>query len=127
MYARISFEARTLREAPHGDSTAVAGDARRCAEQDDEHAGGRAGRAAPKGGLPGSQQVLSQLTPGDRAAISGLTGYHLSPTGAVTNVGGMPPWSFIMAFAASRTAAQPEVDAEKATDVTAVEHVDVTV
>lgn len=80
----------------------------------------------PKGGLPGSQQVLSQLTPGDRAAISGLTGYHLSPTGAVTNVGGMPPWSFIMAFAASRTAAEP-VEEEKAADASAVEHVDVTV
>ena len=80
----------------------------------------------PKGGLPGSQQVLSQLTPGDRAAISGLTGYHLSPTGAVTNVGGRPPWSFIMAFAVSRTAA-PVDEAEKAKDVNAVEHVDVTV
>ena len=81
----------------------------------------------PKGGLPGSQQVLSQLTPGDRAAISGLTGYHLSPTGAVTNVGGLPPWSFIMAFAASRTAAQPAEDAGKSADVSAVKHVDVTV
>ncbi|MDG6106536.1 hypothetical protein Daura_26755 [Dactylosporangium aurantiacum] len=80
----------------------------------------------PKGGLPASQQVLSQLTPGDRAAISGLTGYHLSPTGAVTNVGGMPPWSFIMAFAASRTAAEP-VEDSRSSDVTAVEHVDVTV
>lgn len=81
----------------------------------------------PKGGLPGSQQVLSQLTPGDRAAISGLTGYDLSPTGAVTNVGGMPPWSFIMAFAASRTAAQPVEDTDKPSDSNAVEHVDVTV
>jgi hypothetical protein len=81
----------------------------------------------PKGGLPASQQVLSQLTPGDRAAISGLTGYHLSPTGAVTNVGGMPPWSFIMAFAASRTAAQPVEDPESTKEATAVEHVDVTV
>ncbi|MET7424915.1 hypothetical protein [Dactylosporangium sp. NPDC005555] len=81
----------------------------------------------PKGGLPGSQQVLSQLTPGDRAAISGLTGYHLSPTGAVTNVGGMPPWSFIMAFAASRTAAQPAEEAEASKSVAAAEHVDVTV
>ena len=81
----------------------------------------------PKGGLPGSQQVLSRLTPGDRAAISGLTGYDLSPTGAVTNVGGMPPWSFIMAFAASRTADQRVEDKESSKDVTAVEHVDVTV
>jgi hypothetical protein len=80
----------------------------------------------PKGGLPGSQQVLSQLTPGDRAAISGLTGYHLSPTGAVTNVGGMPPWSFIMAFAVSRTSS-PSEDVEKPKGVSAVEHVDVTV
>ncbi|UWZ33626.1 hypothetical protein Drose_20225 [Dactylosporangium roseum] len=62
----------------------------------------------PRGSLPGSQQVLSKLTPGERAAIAGATGYHLSPTGAVTNVGGVPPWSFIMAFAAARTAgAQP--------------------
>lgn len=79
----------------------------------------------PKGGLPGSQQVLSQLTPGDRAAISGLTGYHLSPTGAVTNVGGIPPWSFIMAFAVSRTTAEPTEDVQKAA-LSAVEHVDVT-
>jgi hypothetical protein len=39
----------------------------------------------------------------------------------------MPPWSFIMAFAASRTAAQPVEDPAKSSDVTAVEHVDVTV
>ncbi|MEV0130679.1 hypothetical protein AB0H83_19720 [Dactylosporangium sp. NPDC050688] len=71
--------------------------------------------------------MLSQLTPGDRAAISGLTGYHLSPTGAVTNVGGMPPWSFIMAFAASRTAVDPVEDGARSSGVSTVEHVDVTV
>ncbi|GAA3298606.1 hypothetical protein Dvina_27475 [Dactylosporangium vinaceum] len=73
----------------------------------------------PKGGLPASQQVLSKLTPGDRAAIAGATGYHLSPTGAVTNVSGaVPPWSFIMAFAASRTAGPPDdtVKPDKAAD-----------
>lgn len=75
----------------------------------------------PRGGLPGSQQVLSKLTPGDRAAIAGATGYQLSPTGAVTNVGGFPPWSFIMAFAAMRTGT-----AEKAVAVEG-SHVDVTV
>ncbi|WP_330186057.1 hypothetical protein KZZ52_29845 [Dactylosporangium sp. AC04546] len=80
----------------------------------------------PKGGLPASQQVLSKLTPGDRAAIAGATGYHLSPTGAVTNVGGVPPWSFIMAFAASRTAVAPvEVEARASSDDG--NHVDVTV
>ncbi|MGI5241351.1 hypothetical protein [Dactylosporangium sp. CA-139066] len=67
----------------------------------------------PKGGLPASQQVLSKLTPGDRAAIAGATGYHLSPTGAVTNAtGAVPPWSFIMAFAASRTAQPAEESAQ---------------
>ncbi|WP_432824354.1 hypothetical protein [Dactylosporangium sp. CA-092794] len=83
----------------------------------------------PKGGLPASQQVLSKLTPGDRAAIAGATGYHLSPTGAVTNAtGAVPPWSFIMAFAASRTAAEPAEEATRA--VSAADdghHVDVTV
>ncbi|GAA2636787.1 hypothetical protein GCM10010399_82320 [Dactylosporangium fulvum] len=79
----------------------------------------------PRGSLPGSQQVLSKLTPGERAAIAGATGYHLSPTGAVTNVGGVPPWSFIMAFAASRTAAaHPVEQVAKASDDG--NHVDVT-
>ena len=79
----------------------------------------------PKGGLPGSQQVLSKLTPADRAAIAGATGYHLSPTGAVTNVGGVPPWSFIMAFAASRTAVQPVEEVVRSSVDS--HHVDVTV
>ncbi|WP_433065832.1 hypothetical protein [Dactylosporangium sp. CS-033363] len=83
----------------------------------------------PKGGLPASQQVLSKLTPGDRAAIAGATGYHLSPTGAVTNASGaVPPWSFIMAFAASRTAVQPADDVAKAASSTdSGNQIDVTV
>jgi hypothetical protein len=84
----------------------------------------------PKGGLPASQQVLSKLTPGDRAAIAGATGYHLSPTGAVTNVSGaVPPWSFILAFAASRTAADPADEAAKAAASSSDDgnHVDVTI
>ncbi|MEV6931865.1 hypothetical protein AB0M46_46280 [Dactylosporangium sp. NPDC051485] len=81
----------------------------------------------PKGGLPASQQVLSQLTPGDRAAIQGATGYSLSPTGAVTNgSGGVPPWSFIMAFAASRTA-QPPAEETQQTPPDDGTHVDFTV
>ncbi|WP_344619295.1 hypothetical protein [Dactylosporangium salmoneum] len=81
----------------------------------------------PKGGLPASQQVLSKLTPGDRAAIEGATGYSLSPTGAVTSgSGGVPPWSFIMAFAASRTAVQPAEETQKASADDG-NHVDVTV
>jgi hypothetical protein len=80
----------------------------------------------PRGGLPGSQQMLSKLTPGDRAAIAGATGYHLSPTGAVTNVRGVPPWSFIMAFAASRTAVEPAEEVKAPADG-ASHHVDVTV
>jgi hypothetical protein len=85
----------------------------------------------PKGGLPASQQMLSKLTPGDRAAIAGATGYHLSPTGAITNAtGAVPPWSFILAFAASRTAQpveqQAEQQAEEAQHAAASgEHVDV--
>jgi hypothetical protein len=80
----------------------------------------------PKGGLPASQQVLSKLTPGDRAAIAGATGYRLSPTGAVTNVtGAIPPWSFIMAFAASRTAEPVQEAVRPAGDDGG--HVDVTV
>ncbi|WP_432967852.1 hypothetical protein [Dactylosporangium sp. CA-233914] len=80
----------------------------------------------PKGGLPASQQVLSKLTPGDRAAIAGATGYQLSPTGAVTNASGaVPPWSFIMAFAASVTA-QPVEDAARTSSEDG-SHVDVTV
>jgi hypothetical protein len=81
----------------------------------------------PKGSLPASQQLLSQLTPGDRAAIAGATGYQLSPSGAVTNVGGMPPWSFIMAFAASRTAVEPDPETAKADAADDGNHVDVTV
>jgi hypothetical protein len=81
----------------------------------------------PKGGLPASQQVLSKLTPGDRAAIAGATGYHLSPTGAVTNASGaVPPWSFIMAFAASRTAVEPADEVTRAADDDG-NHVDVTI
>ncbi|GGM38133.1 hypothetical protein ACFFX1_15770 [Dactylosporangium sucinum] len=80
----------------------------------------------PKGGLPASQQVLSKLTPGDRAAIAGATGYRLSPTGAVTNVGGVPPWSFIMAFAASRTAVAPVEETARVSSGDGM-HVDVTV
>ncbi|WP_433072846.1 hypothetical protein ACQP1P_24350 [Dactylosporangium sp. CA-052675] len=82
----------------------------------------------PKGGLPASQQVLSKLTPGDRAAIAGATGYHLSPTGAVTNASAaVPPWSFIMAFAASRTAVQPGPEVAAAKSAEDGNHVDVTV
>ncbi|MFI5907729.1 hypothetical protein [Dactylosporangium sp. NPDC051541] len=82
----------------------------------------------PKGGLPASQQVLSKLTPGDRAAIAGATGYHLSPTGAVTNVSGaVPPWSFIMAFAASRTAAEPADAAPRTGPADDAGQIDVTV
>ncbi|WP_433199362.1 hypothetical protein ACQP00_26845 [Dactylosporangium sp. CS-047395] len=83
----------------------------------------------PKGGLPASQQVLSKLTPGDRAAIAGATGYHLSPTGAVTNASGaVPPWSFIMAFAASRTAVPTDdAAAAKADPADGGNQIDVTV
>ncbi|MER7007662.1 hypothetical protein ABT297_32105 [Dactylosporangium sp. NPDC000555] len=80
----------------------------------------------PMGGLPASQQVLSKLTPGDRAAIAGATGYQLSPTGAVTNASrAVPPWSFIMAFAASRTA-QP-VEGPRQPSADDGHHVDLTV
>jgi hypothetical protein len=83
----------------------------------------------PKGGLPASQQMLSKLTPGDRAAIAGATGYHLSQTGAVTNASdAVPPWSFILAFAASRTAVEPDPDPVPAPGSAADgQHVDVTV
>jgi hypothetical protein len=93
----------------------------------------------PEGYLPSTMQVLSQLTPADRAAIAGVTGYHLSPSGEITNPGGLPPWSFILAFAEGRRAdraqeAQAEADAAKAAkaaaagqDSAGTAHVDVVV
>jgi hypothetical protein len=56
----------------------------------------------PVGGLPSSVQVLSSLSPADRAVIAGMTGYQLSPTGQVMNPGGIPPWSFIISYAERR-------------------------
>jgi hypothetical protein len=53
----------------------------------------------PETYLPSTQQVLSQLTPGDRAAIAAATGYRLSSSGEITNPGGLPPWSFILGYA----------------------------
>ncbi|WP_426514378.1 hypothetical protein ACPPVO_29460 [Dactylosporangium sp. McL0621] len=81
--------------------------------------------------------MLSKLTPGDRAAIAGATGYHLSQTGAVTNASdAVPPWSFILAFAASRSAVEPAAPSDDAKGAAAAapaastddgHHVDVTV
>jgi hypothetical protein len=58
----------------------------------------------PEGYLPSTQQVLSQLTPSDRAQIAAATGYHLSTSGEITNPGGLPPWSFILNIAEKRSA-----------------------
>lgn len=73
-------------------------------------------RLPPEGALPNTSAVLSQLTPADRAAIAGATGYHLSPTGEITNPGGIPPWSFILGYAARATAEQVEEEAAVAVD-----------
>jgi hypothetical protein len=72
---------------------------------------GREHHLPPEGALPNTSAVLSQLTPADRAAIAGATGYHLSPTGEITNPGGIPPWSFILGYAARATAEQVEEEA----------------
>jgi len=63
----------------------------------------------PFGGLPSTRSVLSALTPADRVAIAGVTGYRLSPNGQITNPGGIPPWSFILGYAEHRRS-QPVED-----------------
>ena len=45
--------------------------------------------------------ALSPLSPAERAAIAGATGFQLSASGSVVSPDGSPPWPYIVAFATS--------------------------